>query len=695
MRDRRVVAVVVVLLVVAAIVPIYLIETSPKSQSCYAPPGIPSNFTSTSLKPNGSIVMVLSTPSPVTVQSIASNGSAIAMAVVDWPFASIGPNASLQQYATQLQSDGIAVLGDVPHGAGSLTDVSDYASSGLNGIYVSETGASGGPCSVSEITSMVHDLGGFVAVGAPPGSAAQGPLPDTNLMVLTYAQSAWNPGRIQSLIPYAATTAVVIENASAQVTLFLLDSLHAIHVRYFLVSEASNGTDLVPVQNQGMAYDQLYLAHWILPADWIASFTGTEEVDQASANGTIYFLLNQTLGSPGPALTMDEEILAVNLSFGDPLFETPSVSIPVNSTDWTGLSQTVTVGGGVVYFVVILIHSDPASNVEASNMSWVTVGFNSSTGALVSQSQHSLLVVPSQYTGFPTVFCTAYGPTVMASIMLFDPPGYLGLWVTTVDALTGDVLGAHQITLFAGNSISPLVVGAVESKPSALGPYFELSGTYTLENSTSEWFVPYLVLIDSAANVTFQDSATPQLNLDDGEISYLSRNTSTTYLDSYDLTDQHANSPIPLGDVPNLTGSIVLVDGLTIVESWNGSCLAFTGSGQLSWEVRVPVTTENLPFTPLVLPGARLLVGASIEDFSVAVSHYSQEFWVLNATTGGAIAYYNQSFLVLPVGNPPGLPNPLPASYQPITVIGAEFEFTSWDDGGDYFVNVTAPSSEL
>jgi hypothetical protein len=617
------------------------------------------------------------------------------MAVVDWLFASNGPNASLRQYATQLQNDGIAVLGDVPHGADGLTEASDYAASGLNGIYVSETGGSGGPCSVTEITSMVHDLGGFVAVGAPPGSAAQGPLPDTNLMVLTYEQSAWSPGLIQSLIPYAATTAVVIENASAQVALFLLDSLHAIHVRYFLMSEASNGTELLPVPNQGMAYDQLYMAHWILPADWVASFPGTEEVDQASANGTIYFLLNQTLGSPGPALTLDEKILAVNLSFGDPLFETPSVSIPVNSTDWTGLSQTVTVGGGVVYIVVVLVHSDPASNVEASNMSLVTEGFNSSTGALVSQSQHSLLVVPPQYTGFPTVFCTTYGTTVIASITLFDPPGYLGLWVTTVDALTGIVLGAHQITLFAGNSISPLVVGAVEPNPLALGLYFELSGTYTLENSTSEWFVPYLVLTDDAANVTFQDSAAPQLNLDDGKISYLSRNASTTYLDSYDLSDQRANPPIPLGDVPNLTGSIVLVDGLTVVESWNGTCFAFNGSGQLSWEEQVPVTTENLPFPPLVLPGDRLLVGASIEDFSVAVSHYSQEFWVLNATTGHVIDYSNQSFLVLPVGNPPGLPNPLPASYQPITVIGGELEFTSWDDGGDYFVNVAVPSSEL
>ncbi|MGA7476714.1 MAG: hypothetical protein WBW47_05785 [Thermoplasmata archaeon] len=576
------------------------------------------------------------------------------------------------------------------------TEVSDYAASGLNGIYVSEAVGSGGPCSVAEIASMARGLGGFVAVGAPSGSVPQSPLPGTNLTILTYEQSAWNPDIVQSLAPYAATTAVVIENASAQLALFLLDSLHAVHTRYFLVSGTSAGNDLLPVPDQGGAYEELYMAHWLVPVDWIASFSNMELVDQVSANGTAYFLLNQTLASPGLTLTLDDEILAVNLSFGDPLFETPMVSIPLNSTDLTGLSQSVTVRGGLVYLVVVLIHSEPASDVEASNMSLVAEGFNSSTGAAVSQSQHSLLVVPPQQTASPDVHCSTEGTVVAASINLFDAPSYFGVWVTTVDALSGEVLGSHQITLFAGNGVSPIVVGAVESNPVALGPSIEVSGTYTLENGTLEWFVPYLVLTDAAANVTFQDSAAaPQLNLVGGEIYYLVRNGSATYVDSFNVADQLSNPPTLLGDVPNLTGSVLPVDGLIVVESWNGSCLAFTGSGQLSWEVRVPVSAEDLPFPPLALPGDRLLVGASIEEFSVAVSDYSQEVWVLNETTGHVMEYFNQSFLVLPVGNPPGLPYPLPPSFQPEAVVGGELEFTSWDDGGDYFVNVAAPGSEL
>ena len=64
------------------------------------------------------------------------------------------------------------------------------------------------------------------------------------------------------------------------------------------------------------------------------------EVDETSSNGTIFFLYaNQTATSAGPPSLLNLTIIAVNLTWGTPLFETPVVGVPSNDTNLTGVSR--------------------------------------------------------------------------------------------------------------------------------------------------------------------------------------------------------------------------------------------------------------------------------------------------------------------------------------------------------------------
>jgi hypothetical protein len=690
-----VVTLIATILIVATLIPVYFVLEKSGAPGCNAASGS-SNFTSGSVKPNGSIAMVLSNLTPTSLQPILANDSSVAFAVVGWQFTPPGPNATLEKYASLLQNADIMALGYITRNTTETSEIADFAASGLNGIYIAESGPSSGPCSITQLSSIGHALGGFVAVETAMGSLPQHPLSDVNLMVFPFDESAWNASVVEELAPVAETSAVIIEHAPADTALFLLGSLHTVGEGYFLITNFWGGDTLAPVADQQWAYEQLYQSSYIVPINWTACHPGMQEVDQAYANGTIYFLFeNQTFPGPNSISVSNLSILAVNLTYGNPEFETPLVSFPLNYSGATDVSETLSLGAGVVYAVVVEIQYDAETNSSASMLTMRTEGFNASTGATISQSNHVAIVVAPEATSDPIVMCLVHGSVVTTSSVLFEPFYYVGFWISTTDVLTGDSLGAREVVLYSPDNSSTDIPGASYGL-AQLGSYFAVEGTYDVAWNSSDRTVPFLFVINELANVVFQASAEPQLNLYGSDLYFLSNNQTSTSLGSYNLSSQEAGPLVSLGNLSNLTGAIVLADGLFIVNSWTGTYWAYTPDGTLAWTTEVPVIPVYFvtPFPAVPLPGNRLLVGAYFTAFGVDDSNYEQEFWVLNASTGQVLNYYTQEALIIPTGFPPGLPSNLPTSYRPVGVIGGEFQFES-DAGVEFFVNASFTSAGL
>ena len=686
----RVVAVVVAIgVLIAAIIGWYLPLTSRAGPSCAAIPHGVSNFTAGLVKPSGTIAILLSEPTITAVDSIEANASSTALVVLNWSFSSTGSNATLHGFAEQLRQAGLEVLGYVPASSGAPALLEDYSASGMNGIYVPSAERSSGPCTLGDVAADAHRLGGFVVAGGTVGGSLQPPPTNVSLELLAYPDAAWTPNLVQSLQPIASRLAVIVENVSPQLDLFVVDSLHAVGVHYFLITQNSTGSKPAPVPNQSNIFDQVYATPRIFPVDWLAAFSGAEALHQSYANGTVYFLLqNSSYNDSTSVSTTNYRILAVNLSFGDPLFETPTVSVESNNTNLTGSVSSIGTEGAAVYIVDVESHTDLSTGVIASNVTTMTAGFSQSSGALLWQSNHSQLVVSPVDTGVPWVYPSIEGTVVTDQMIIFEP-SFVGIWVTTADALSGNLIDAHLLSLCSAPNNQTTVVGTGWDFGS-WGPYAEDSGSYTIAFNSTQLVVPYTLLIGSQATAVFQNRTSFPLTLFGQEVYYLSRMNNTTWIESYNLTSQRSNVAVNIGNVTNLTGAIGIESGFYVVVANNGTYIAYDGAGQPAWETQVPTNPDDALFPPVNLGGNRILVGASIDQFSVATLSYFQEFWVLNASTGQPMEFHNESFTIVPVGNPPGLPSSLPPAYAPWGMIDDEFEFWSWDDGDYYFVNTTS-----
>ena len=685
-----VIAVVVAIgVAIAAIFGVYWPFTNQSSPGCAAPAQGVSNFTAAMVRPNGTVAIIPNEPTASDLHSIEGNASSTALVVLNWSFSSQGSDSTLRGYAEQLQQSGMVVLGDVPTSVDAPGLVSDYAASGMNGVYLPTAESLSGPCTVTDVVADAHRLAGFVVTGGIPGGSPQPPLANVSLELLTYQENSWTPDLVQSLQPIASRVAVVVEDVSPQLALFVADSLHAVGVHYFLITQNSTGTEFAAVPNQSDIFNQLFDTQRIFPADWIASFSGMEALHQTYANGTVYFLLqNSSYNSTTAMWTTDYRILAVNLSFGDPLFETPLVSVESNNTNLTSSIGSIGFEGQSVYLVDVEVHLDLSAGAGASNVTVVTAGFSLSSGSPVWRSDHSFLVVAPLETGAPFVFASIEGAVVTAQIMIFELY-FVGIWATTVDSITGNLIGAQLSSIYSAPSNTTFVVAWV-GYFSSLGQYPEDTGSYTILFNSTHLVVPYTLLLDSEGTAVFQNRTSSPLTISGQDVYSLSRTNSTTWIESYNLTSQRSNTAINIGNVGNLTGAMGFASGLDIVVANNGSYLAYGPTGRLAWAVQVPTNPDDVLFSPVRLPGNRLLIGAYINQFNVATLSYSQEFWVVNATTGEPIEFHNESYTIAPVGNPPGLPSPLPPAYQPSGMIGTEFEFWSWDAGSYYFVNLTA-----
>ena len=87
--------------------------------------------------------------------------------------------------------------------------------------------------------------------------------------------------------------------------------------------------------------------------------------------------------------------------------------------------------------------------------------------------------------------------------------------------------------------------------------------------------------------------------------------------------------------------------------------MAFTGSGLPLWRVQVPVIppTDADPFTPVSLPGDRVLVGAGPYGYDSGNSNYAQEIWVVDSSSGRVLNNYTDSFHFVYNGGSPSAPS--------------------------------------
>ena len=635
-------------------------------------------FVATNPRTNGTLAIVPSDPTSASIASIEANASTTAFAVLGWPSPSVA--------VKDLQRDGIVVLGYVPEGWAAIQLVDAYATAGMNGIYVPYQKDPTGPWSVSAVVAVAHNLGGFVMAGQNSSDAPVMPAANVNLEVLTYQEKAWLPAVVRSLQPVASRVAVIVEGVSPEMALYLMGSLHTVGVNYLLTTANSTGTSFAPVPNQEHNFVELYDAHRILPTDWLADFSAMPTISfQADAEGTVYFLLqNSSYDSTTLVWTTNYRILAVNLSFGVPLFETPTVMVEANSTDLTDFVQGIGVEGSAVCLVDVEVHLNSSSTSDASNVTMVTAGFNLSSGFPLWQSDHSFQVVAPIYSNIPVVLTSVEGTVVTAQMMIWENY-YVGFWVTTANAITGKLIGQGLLPLYSAPSNATLVSGN-SWVLSSIGPYVEDSGEVDLNFTRA---VPFTLLIDAQATAVFENGTTSPLALRGPNVYYLSRTNGTTRIESYNLTRQRSNEAIDLGDVMNLTGTIGFAENLYVVTAANGTYLAYDGGGQLAWHVAVPIGPTDSPFAPVNLPGNRLLIGDRIYGFSVEWNSYSEEFWILNATTGQVLEFHNETFVISTAG---GLPAQLPPAYAPWGEIGTEFEFWSWTDNSYCFVRETPPT---
>ena len=111
----------------------------------------------------------------------------------------------------------------------------------------------------------------------------------------------------------------------------------------------------------------------------------------------------------------------------------------------------------------------------------------------------------------------------------------------------------------------------------------------------------------------------------------------------------------------------------------NGSIAALSLNGTVMWQAPMP---EYGPpgfgyITAPVLSGnGTLLIASTIDSESVAYYSYSQEFELLNLSTGATVSVYFNNFTLTPVGNPPGLP-PSPNVYTPLAISGGVLIYTT------------------
>jgi hypothetical protein len=688
-----------VVAVIAVSIPIYLVVTQSRGLVCgSADTG--GNFTSLNVRSNGSIAMVLTNLSPRVLQPVLANGSTIGIAVVNWTFAHEGANASLQGYTESLQSEGITVLGFVPRSFGELDQVEEYAASGLNGIFLPASELSGGACSVSQLASAGHHLGGFVAV---EDSAVPATVPrDTNLVVVAYTASEWTPAVSEALAPIGPDLGVVIENATPQETLLLMGSLHTINARYYLISSAAMGTDILPIQNQVWAHDLVYHVDCIVPFNWTASVPGTTGVAQSASNGTI-FLLFENLSGAYPVVTMNFSILAVNLTWGDPIFVTPSVDVPLNETDLIENSVSLQTDSDSVSLLVVDVYAAETDTATASNLSLLTMTFDSTSGVEIYASSHDTSLTPP----VPSMEAFSFGYLMGSDFRAVTPlysPAYSAIWITTTDVFTGSTVAAVQVPFFTvTNNSTQIVDNALQAEP--LGPYLEESALVVSQtsegNSTTTSSIECVALTDAEGNVDFWMNSSAfqyypiSLFLYGGAVYQLANVNSTTFLDSYNLTTQRSATPISLGAELPPGSTLLFTSSSIIVNLGNGTFIGFTRAGLRLWQVGLP--TPDLDgfavFYAMFLPANRLLIGTTSYGVNGENATYAEELYVVDPETGQLLENYTQSS-ELP--STPG--GPVPVSYprliQPVGAIGGEVEFTS-ELSEYYFVNLSSTGGAL
>ncbi len=684
MKRRTIWTALVAMIVVAAALPLAYLSLD-QASPCTTPSGEQFHFTPTTLRSSGTIVMTVRNPTLASIAPWTQSNTTVAIAVMLSNPGSVLPNASLRTVAGTLRTAGIVALGYVSPGSSALEEIRGYAAAGLAGIYLTPDG-SGGPCTSAQIISFGHAQDGFVAQGVSE-PAIPGPSPlGVNLTIVSATQTQWTPTIVLGLAPYASETGVVVLNASPYLTLCTVGSFHSIGVRYFQVANWTNGTELLPESNEPGAYQQVYQSRSILPFDWLyhafyprGSFTAAR-----ASSGNTFYALTETDVVPGGgdgAILVNQTMLALNLTYGDPIAPAWTYSYTIPTVALISENRAVSVQNGSVCAVDAYLHIANQSGLAGWNLSVVASVANASTLAPLIHTEHNVVITfpPSTETS-PFAFTVVRGEfvTVVAPLTYYSS-GYVQLWVSVCDGLRGDEVYSEVVRVVAVGS--NLVGWSMQG--GSLGPYTYAFGTVSLINGSS---VPFTVLLNQTGQLEFEYNGTPALLFTGNALYFLADRNGSTDVMAYFLGSRTLDSLANLGPISNLTGAVLPADGLYLVEQVNGTYLAFNSQGAEVWEIQVPLNQiVAYPNVPTVLPDGQILIGTILNEYTVFVTQYSQEFLLVNATSGQSLEWFNYSFAITPVGSPPGLPPNLPPEYGSISLVGGMIEVWAWYQDFDYF----------
>jgi hypothetical protein len=684
-KRRAIWAVVIAAVVIVAAVPIVYFSLRPGASPCATPSGDKFRFTPVSLRPNGTIVMALQNPTLVSVAPLTQSNASVAIAVLWSNPGSSTPNSTLSAVTGELRSAGVAPLGYVAPGPSALEDVKAYAAAGLAGIYVPPA-ATGAVCSPAEIISYGHEQGGFVAQGISEPELPGPLLPDVNLTILTTTEFDWTPAVVRESIPYTSSTAVVVLNESRYLTLFTVGSFHSIGLHYFLVANGTNGTQLLPVSNQLAAYQAVYQGTSLLPFDWLyhASYPLGAVTDGRAYSAGNFYALTETDDVPSggdAAVIVNQTLLFLNLTYGDPFAPPWTYSYTVPPGELTDVNHAVSVQNGLVYAVDAYLYLANQTGLGGWNLSIVASVANASSGAPLIQTEHKLLVSfppSSQTSPFAVAEVSGEFVTVITPLAYYSS-GDFQLWVSVFNALTGDEVNSEDIPVAAvGENLSGWSMNAGH-----LGPYTYAFGSVALINGSEE---PFTVLMNQTGQTVFEFNGTPTLLLAGNALYFLGHQDGSVEVMAYFLGNRTLDSLADLGPISNLTGAVLPADGLYIVETVNGTYFAFSPAGAKVWEIQLPLNElVAYPVAPTILPGDRIIIGTILDEYTVEVTQYSQEFLLMNATSGEPLAWFNYSFTITPMGSPPALPPNLPPEYGSISMVGGMIQAWAWYGDVYYF----------
>lgn len=241
--------------------------------------------------------------------------------------------------------------------------------------------------------------------------------------------------------------------------------------------------------------------------------------------------------------------------------------------------------------------------------------------------------------------------------------------VTTIDLISGKTVGTTQFVPPPANIGPVMSEGTFDTTISGNLLIFTVTydGNYSITYS-SLVFLPdnrtLFVLTNESLGTNFYEAS--------GNLYYTSHNQSGgTDINEISLTTFRKTTLFTTSVGPVVS---LFFLGSNFLIYTNRSIISLSQAGREIWNTSLPeLEPAGLGYysaTPVLIDKGNLLVGSVILAEGITYNPYSQEFEIVNFSTGHVVSRYYNNFTLIPVGNPPIALPPSPDVYQTVTWAG-------------------------